>query len=301
MRREGFSLRMGSVAGIPIRLHGSLLAAIGLFLVLRPTPGLSGVAMVLLGAVALFGSVLAHELGHALAARRLGLRTADISLYPFGGIARLVDLPRTARQELIVAVAGPLVSAALAGLSLLLALLAGPSGALRGGLELLAGINLTLTLFNLLPALPMDGGRVLRALLASRMGFARATETSSGIGRWLAFAMIGAGLLLPHFGLGLAGVVVLFLGAREARLARAGVLGYGGWRAAPAAGQPSGGTWGAVEPDTRALLAALLRARAAAAASQRTRPDAPAQPRGQRGYTVHHTPDGGILLDVQKG
>lgn len=159
---------------------------------------MTGVAIVLL----VFSCVLLHELGHAWAARRYGIRTPDITLLPIGGIARLERIPERPSEEIVVALAGPLVSAVLA---VLFGAASGFSlppldGEIREWGELcskLFTINSGLLLFNLLPVFPMDGGRVLRALLALRFSYRRSTRIAATLGQGLAIVLGLAGLWLP--------------------------------------------------------------------------------------------------------
>jgi Zn-dependent protease len=195
-----WSWRVGRLFGIEVAIHATFLillawVAVSNYLKLgRLEDAVVGVGMTL----AVFGSVVLHELGHALTARRFGIATRDITLLPIGGVARLERMPDRPSQELIVAAAGPLVSFGLAGLLALLSRVvpgpAMPAGPFSGAamVSQLAGINLALAVFNLLPAFPMDGGRMLRAVLAWRGDFVRATRTAASIGQAIA---LGLGLL----------------------------------------------------------------------------------------------------------
>lgn len=198
----GWSLKLGQVKGIGIYVHGTfliLLAWIGLSSALRGH-GLTATLEGVLFTVAVFAIVVVHELGHALAAARYGIRTRDITLYPIGGVASLERIPENPRQEFVVALAGPAVNLALAaGLAAILGVEKVPLGVhdvhLIGGsfLTKLMWVNVSLGLFNLLPAFPMDGGRVLRGALALRLGRDRATEIAARVGQVMAlgFALLG--------------------------------------------------------------------------------------------------------------
>src|SRR5690606_26898705 len=150
----------------------------------------------------IFGSVLLHEFGHALAARRYGIRTPDITLLPIGGVARLERLPERPVEELVVALAGPAVNVVIAAVLYAVLLALGQPNPLSefqiiGG-NLMAQLlvtNLWLALFNLVPAFPMDGGRVLRALLATWLGHARATQAAAAVGQAFALLFVMAGFL----------------------------------------------------------------------------------------------------------
>ncbi|MHB1307652.1 MAG: site-2 protease family protein [Limisphaerales bacterium] len=190
-----WSLKLGKLLGIDVYLHFTfllLLAFLG-FYYWRATQNveaaLRGVAFI----VALFGCVVLHELGHALMARRYGIKTRDITLLPIGGIARLETMPEKPMQELWVALAGPAVNVVIA--AALFVGLAATSGFTRveelgvtGGSfwQRLMVLNIILVAFNLLPAFPMDGGRVLRALLALRLGRRRATAIAANVGQVMA-------------------------------------------------------------------------------------------------------------------
>jgi Zn-dependent protease len=178
------SYKIGRVEGIDLYLHPTFL------LLLAYTLAFSGGLLATLLTAAVFGCVLLHELGHALMARHYGIRTEDITLYPIGGVARLERMPRSAGPELLIALAGPAVNLVIAGGLFLGLELAGPGSANMVGnfLFQLMAINLGLALFNLLPVFPMDGGRVLRAILSAPLGRLRATSVAASIGQFIAIA-----------------------------------------------------------------------------------------------------------------
>jgi Zn-dependent protease len=217
-----WSLKIASPFGIPIRLHWSMLAFGGLVAVWGG--GLAGLVLLAL----VFGSVVLHELGHALAARRRGLAIADISLYPFGGMARMLGAPRTSAEEIWIAAAGPAVSLALALTFGLLSLVGGFGLAQR-----LAEVNGLLAAFNLLPLLPMDGGRILRAWLARRHGFYRATRWAVRLARVLAIGLGTAGLFVSPWLTMLAFFLFLMAGAEENAAEMRRFMGDPGFRDAP--------------------------------------------------------------------
>jgi stage IV sporulation protein FB len=155
----------------------------------------------LLFIVLLFLCVLLHEFGHIFTARSFGVRTPDVILLPIGGVARLERIPEQPSEEFLIAIAGPAVNVVIAlllvfigGANLSADHLAALESANFSMIDRLAAVNLFLALFNLIPAFPMDGGRVLRALLASRLGFVRATEIAAMIGQWVAFVLGFLGL-----------------------------------------------------------------------------------------------------------
>jgi Zn-dependent protease len=163
---------------------------------------------------ALLVSVVLHELGHSMAARHYGIETAHITLYPFGGVAALERGPKTAREELIIALAGPAVNFALAaGAGLALA------GTGLGAFAAFGLLNLVMGLFNLLPAFPMDGGRVFRAILVPFVGFYPASRLAIGLGRCFSLAFLGAGLWWTRVDLLLTGAFLWYaLGVERERL-----------------------------------------------------------------------------------
>jgi Zn-dependent protease len=197
--------RLGRIAGFPIEVNPSFLVLLAI--VALTMGGVAGVIAVLVA----FASVIAHELGHALVARHLDVRVAGIELHFFGGAAKIVDQPRTPGHEVAIAAAGPAVSFAIAGLSTMLAMMVPPAAPLFGAL---AWINLLLGAFNLIPAFPMDGGRILRALLTRRMGHMRATEVAVVLARGFAVALaLYAVVTLTLYLLLLAGLLWMMSGA----------------------------------------------------------------------------------------
>ena len=265
------SLRLGKLFGIDLFVHGTfwLLPLLVLFTGLSAgaTPAALGgeVAFIL----AVFGCVVLHELGHALAARAYGVGTRDITLYPIGGVASLERMPEKPGQEIAIALAGPAVNFVIAG-ALFAGLVGGailtpwvtPSPDDAGLLTFAAKLmwaNLVLAVFNLLPCFPMDGGRVLRAVLATRLSRVRATQIAVGVGTVVAVGFVVAGLTLPHFGLLLLAVVVWMLGQAELAGVRAQALArdarrhFGEWFEATAADDapPPGGFTGLVWDEAR--------------------------------------------------
>lgn len=211
------SWRLGSVLGFPVDLKFSFLILLALVFV--GFGGLLGVFVVTLA----FASVLLHELGHAVVARKLGVHVSGIELGFLGGAAQMTEMPRRPNHEIAIAAAGPAVSIALAGLGLGLgALLSVPL------ISTLGWINLVLAGFNLIPALPMDGGRILRAALAKRMTFVKATDLSVKVSRVVAvafgiFGVMGAYQLL------ILAPFLWMMGTREQQTARMVEEHYGGY------------------------------------------------------------------------
>jgi Zn-dependent protease/CBS domain-containing protein len=215
-------IQIARVIGIPIYIHFSWLIIFGLIAWTLSTgyfpaqspdlPASSYWAKGLVASLLFFVSILLHELGHAVVARRQGLRTRSITLFVFGGIAQLEKDPRDGRAEFWMAAAGPAASLALAGLFYTLASLPflGPSVAAVA--KYLAVINLMLALFNLVPAFPMDGGRLLRGALWGPLGKARATRIASGAGTFFAFLLIFAGVFSLLRGDSLGGLWYILIG-----------------------------------------------------------------------------------------
>jgi Zn-dependent protease/CBS domain-containing protein len=197
-----WSWRLGRLFGIDVFVHAT-------FLILLIWVGMShyqregnvhGALVGVMFILVVFGTVVLHEFGHALTARRFGIKTKDVTLYPIGGVARLERMPEKPTQELLVALAGPAVNVVIAALIFVVLKATGQPLALveqniMGGgpfLVKLLWVNVTLAVFNLLPAFPMDGGRALRALLALRGDYVAATRTAASIGQAMA---LGLGLL----------------------------------------------------------------------------------------------------------
>lgn len=212
----GYSWRIGRVAGINLFLHPSLLlfAAFALWA--------WGVDYSLLMA-AVFGCVVLHELGHALTARRFGIATRDIILTPIGGLARLTRMPRAPGAELLITLAGPMVNFVLAAILWGILLISGafepyaasaPTYLDVFGFDLMMA-NVAIGVFNLIPVFPMDGGRVLRALLSGAIGYRRATEFAAGLGRVLAVALGIFGVMRHEYMLAALAMFVFMAGSAE--------------------------------------------------------------------------------------
>jgi stage IV sporulation protein FB len=197
-----WSLNIGTIAGTAIRVHITFLLFLGwIFAASYASGGADAAWYALIFMILLFACVVAHEFGHIFTARAFGVATPDVTLLPIGGVARLERIPEKPSEEFLVAIAGPLVNVAiafalvgLAGARLNTGDLAAVSSTSVPLIDRLAVVNLFLALFNMIPAFPMDGGRVLRALLAARLGFVRATEIAAVIGQGVAFALGFIGL-----------------------------------------------------------------------------------------------------------
>lgn len=234
-----WSMRLTQIAGIPVKLH------ITFFLILllgawqwsgRSEDPMTGAIFGFTLMAALFFCVVLHELGHSLMARAFGIETREILLLPIGGMAQLDKEPEKPRHELLIALAGPLVNVLLAGILLFVGLLPQVNlfGALQNGQGLTSALtaqpslqslllwllsaNISLVLFNLIPAFPLDGGRVLRAVLAMGLGFTRATRIAAGIGQLVAVAIGIYGLFSGNLLLAVVAVFI-FMGAMQETVA----------------------------------------------------------------------------------
>lgn len=222
-----WSLKLGRIFGIDIKVHLTFL-----FILIWGALNYGGTAGPLYGVVvtlALFILVFLHELGHSLAALRFGIPVKDITLLPIGGLARLERMPEKPIQELIVALAGPLVNVVLAvaltplviilavaqGERISLAMLTEPG--LLGLLFFLFTANISLAVFNMLPAFPLDGGRVLRAGLGFFTDYQRATQIASTVGRIMAVGLGLIGLFSGQVMLTLIALFIFFVGGQEAQ------------------------------------------------------------------------------------
>jgi Zn-dependent protease/CBS domain-containing protein len=202
-----WSLTIGRIAGTEVKLHITfVLFLLWIFGANWAAGGPNQAWYSLAFMILLFACVVAHEFGHIFAARRYGIATPDVTLLPIGGVARLERISEEPREEFVIAVAGPLVNVAIAlvlivffGARFDVGLLTSIESAKISMIDRLATVNFFLVLFNLIPAFPMDGGRVLRALLATRTGYVRATEIAAMIGQGFAFAMGFIGLFSNIF------------------------------------------------------------------------------------------------------
>jgi Zn-dependent protease len=213
------SLLIGRIAGIRILIHWTFLLLLGFIVFTEMRKGSDAVAIIAtIGFVlALFICILLHELGHSLTAKRFGIKTRKITLLPIGGLASLERIPEDPKQELWVSLAGPTVNVVIALLlypfvssfGSFLEPGIGDLASTKGFLYSLFRVNVTLVLFNVIPAFPMDGGRVLRALLALRLDRGQATRIAAGLGQLIAIGFIFFGLFNNPF-LVLIGIFVYF-------------------------------------------------------------------------------------------
>jgi Zn-dependent protease len=224
------SARLGRIAGIELKVHWTFLLLLAYVAGVYWLRGgsLGDALLALLFVLAVFGCIVLHELGHALTARRYGIATHDITLLPIGGVARLEEIPEEPWKEFWIAVAGPLVNVAIAAVLAVVLVTMGrlemPAtvAAVSAGAFMLnlLSVNLFLVLFNAIPAFPMDGGRVLRALLATRLPRHRATDIAANVGQFVAVMLGVYGLFTGQLMLVLIGIFVYFGAEAEARTVR---------------------------------------------------------------------------------
>lgn len=224
------SIKLISIKDITVYLHFTFLLFVVWLVVLYIISGMQSTQLFwsVLFLLALFTCIVVHEYGHALVAARFGINAKKITLYPIGGIASIEKLPENPKQELWISIAGPVVSFCLAGLFFLFApqpFTMQTFRTFKGVLDAnnflftLGVANLLLAIFNLIPAFPMDGGRILRALLAFRFNYIKATAIAASIGRVIAIFIIISGLLSLNLLLAvIGGFILLFAQAEESYL-----------------------------------------------------------------------------------
>jgi stage IV sporulation protein FB len=230
-----WSFRLARIFGTEVKVHYTfLLLLIFLYFGTRSASGAEAALAMTVLFIALFGCVLLHEFGHILMARRFGIATPDVILLPIGGVARLQRMPEEPKQELLIAIAGPLVTLVIAAVLWLWLRITGGAVVWPGqemeatGLaSLLLYANVMLLLFNLVPAFPLDGGRVLRALLSTRMSHVKATRIAATAGQVLAMVLGVAGLVLPNPFWLLIALFVFFGAGQEAAMVEARAAGKG--------------------------------------------------------------------------
>jgi Zn-dependent protease len=199
-------MRIGTMQGIPLHLHSTFFLITGFYLISSfISGGILEMALSLVLVFLLFGSVFLHEMGHALMARRYGIGTRSITLHLLGGFASIEREPRVPKEEIAIALAGPGINAVLFMGSFPLIILGVPFSFEFGFINLIMGV------FNLVPAYPMDGGRVLRAILNSRYGYEEATRLSFNVTKVIGWGFVAAGIFYGWFGLGLIGGFLLFI------------------------------------------------------------------------------------------
>ena len=229
----GGSFKIGRFSGIDVMVHWTffLLLAFFAFIGYQTSGSVVGALTSTLVIVVLFLCVLLHEFGHSLVAQRLGLEIRSITLLPLGGVSNLESLPEKPADEVKITLAGPLVNVVLAPIFFSVGLLFGavprmPAdlftgiGSVGQFFFYLAYLNVVLAVFNLIPAFPLDGGRILRALLATRLGAVRATDISSAVGQLFAIAFFLIGILGGNLLLALVAVFIYFGATGEAQMVR---------------------------------------------------------------------------------
>ncbi len=228
------AFKIAKFAGIPVFIHWTFAFFMiwVLYLGFDRNLDMAGMAIWIGFMLTLFFCVVLHEYGHALTARYYGINTQDIILSPIGGVARLDKLPENPIQEFMVAVAGPLVNIAIAGLIFIVLFFFGSYELNFGGntnaffsesanfWPLLLWVNIILAVFNLIPAFPMDGGRIFRSLLAIKLGREKATQIASYLGQAFAVLFMMAAFYMGDFIFGLIGVFVFLTAAQEYRMVK---------------------------------------------------------------------------------
>lgn len=275
------SIPLGRAFGIPIVLSQFLALLVGLGMFVALLSGGSPLQL-LLGVTLVMGIVLLHELGHSLVARHFGVHVSHITLWPLGGVAWMSELPQDSRIESLVAIAGPAVNLALAALATPLLLIGGPVAPL---VMTFIYFNLILGVFNLVPAFPMDGGRILRAFLARKGDWLGATQRAVSIGKGFAFVIGVGGLFTGNFFLPFIAIFLWIMGQKELFAMRVKEMGadwpFGGFSAA--AGQAPRGAWAPNADEARGGFAEQE--------SSGPRRPAPEAPRGSESSARGFSPD----------
>lgn len=230
------SWKLGTIRGIGVHIHWTFwLLMIFYTLSAMSAGGMAAGLYTALFVSLVFVCVVAHEFGHALAAAAFGIPTHDITLLPIGGVARLERMPQNPKQELVIALAGPAVNVVIA-LVLFAVQAVTPLPSMPGNAWMLfdgsllhnvMAANVILVLFNMLPAFPMDGGRVVRSLLAMRTSHLRATEIAARLGRWMSIGFVLWGLINGQLELLLVGLFVFLAGTGELLEARRRAMATG--------------------------------------------------------------------------
>ena len=212
-------MKLFTCRGIPVRLHISFVWFAGILILFQvvtsgPSAGLDVASVLFM----LFGSVILHELGHALMGQVFGVRTREILLTPIGGIAMLDRALDNSRAEIWISIAGPIVNFILVVLALLLMFISNASW-----ISYFIMVNIMLGVFNLIPAFPMDGGRILRALLAKKYGYRKATLAALKVSKVFGVLFIGVGIFYSIM-LSIIGIFLLLTSSRHERLTKSGYL-----------------------------------------------------------------------------
>src|SRR5580704_6391103 len=211
-----WSFKVARIGGIEVRIHITFFLLLAVFAsYYGAAGGVSDSLNIIISFLLVFLCVLLHEFGHAFAAKAYGIRTVDITLLPIGGVARMERMPEKPAQELAVAIAGPLVNVVMAGVLLLVLYAAGKldfeellDPTRLDAIPVLLYVNVMMVVFNLIPAFPLDGGRVFRALLAMKFSYARATQIAATVGQALALLM---GVWAFSKGMFLLSVIAIFI------------------------------------------------------------------------------------------
>ena len=225
----GRAFHLGTYAGIPVKVHWTfgLMLMIIFYIGVQNHLNAVELSFFFLLVLTLFLCVILHEYGHALTARFYKVDTRDIIISPIGGVARLERLPSDPKEEFVIAIAGPLVNVVIAIVCMIILFFVTSDNMLSlnadavtvdNPLEFLKTvfyINIVLFLFNLIPAFPMDGGRVLRSLLSMKLGKARSTQIASTIGKVIAILFVGVGLYISHFALAIIGIFIFYMANNE--------------------------------------------------------------------------------------